>query len=42
MYFYVNFYVKIKRRECAMLEELLSKNEGKTLEFKENCHAYFN
>ena len=25
--------------ECNMLEELLSKNEGKTLEFKENTQS---
>src|SRR3984957_16936222 len=38
MCFHVNFYVKYPKR-YAMLEELLSKNEGKTLEFKENTQS---
>ena len=29
----------IGHKECSMLEELLSKNEGKTLEFKENSQS---
>src|ERR1700693_902951 len=37
MCFYVNFYVK--KAEESMLEEILTRNEGKTLEFKENSHS---